>query len=407
MTKNKPTPHDYPKPTAPISPVFSRYSCLLKRQPPPQESILSTRSHLHVSSGRAAIALALEHAGIKAGDEVLVPAYHCESMVSPVRWRGAKPVFFKINGDTSINQQDIEQKITANTKAIITTHYFGFLQNLQSLREVCDSQNILLIEDCAHALFGSLNNGPVGSWGHYAIASSMKFFPVYDGGILASNSHDLSAISVSAPPTTFHAKAAFNIIENAIALKRLGLIGRIIDKLLLLKSALWAGLKKLTGKKNGAIASPKSSDGGYDLDENWIHKKVSQPSKLIIEHSDYQRICTLRRRNYIKLEQALSRLDGIRSLYSSLPEQAIPLVYPVYVAEPDKHFAPLKMQGVPIWRFGEFLDSEINESVCGNSVELSAHIFQFPCHQELTQEELDWMIETITHEFTDTNGNSR
>ncbi len=407
MTENTLTPHDYPKPSAPIAPVFSRYSCRFKKQQPPRESILSTRSHLHVSSGRAAIALALEHAGIKAGDEVLVPAYHCESMVSPVRWRGANAVFYQVNQDTSINLQDIEQKITPETRAIITTHYFGFLQNLQALREVCDAKNILLIEDCAHALFGSVNNAPVGSWGHYAIASSMKFFPVYDGGILASNSQDLTAISVSAPPIIFHAKAAFNIIENAIALKRLGLIGRIIDKLLLLKSALWSGLKKLTGKKHGAIASPKSSDGGYDLDENWIHKRVSHPSKMIIEHSDYQRICTQRRLNYIRLEQALSRLSGVRSLYSSLPEETTPLVYPVYIEEPEKHFAPLKIQGVPIWRFGEFLDSEINESVCGNSVELSAHIFQFPCHQELTQEELDWMIETITHEFTDTNGNSR
>ena len=105
--------HHYPEPLIPIAPVLSSYSCKWKKQSTPSNSVLSLPSCLHVSSGRAAIALALEHAGIGQTDEVLIPAYHCESMVSPVRWRNATPIFYQINEDASIKESDIASKITS------------------------------------------------------------------------------------------------------------------------------------------------------------------------------------------------------------------------------------------------------------------------------------------------------
>lgn len=393
------TAHNYPEPRIPISPVFSSYTCKWRKQPTPDESVLSNPSRIHVSSGRAAIALALEHAGIADGDEVLIPAYHCESMVSPIRWRNATPVFYKINSDTSIDENDIESKITSKTKAIIATHYFGFLQNLNTLKTICDKYNMLLIEDCAHAFFGKRSDKNTGTWGDYTVASSMKFFPVYDGGILASNKLNLDNISLTTPPFSFHIKAALNVIETAIEANRLGITGKLIEKLLHLKSVIWVSLKKLANKPQTPILGPSSSDGGHDLDESWLHKKASFLSKYIIEHADYEHISEQRRLNFLTLDQALSSLKGLRPLFDSLPEGTTPLVYPVFVEHPNKHFGNLKQKGVPIWRFGEFLDKAIDETVCSNSVNLSVHIFQFPCHQELTSDEIKWMISEIIKEF--------
>ncbi|MGZ4960699.1 MAG: DegT/DnrJ/EryC1/StrS family aminotransferase, partial [Methylomonas sp.] len=74
-------------------------------------SILDVKNARFTTSGRASIALALEHGGITNGDEVLIPAYHCEAMVAPARWRGATVVFYGINRDTSIRLDDIASKI--------------------------------------------------------------------------------------------------------------------------------------------------------------------------------------------------------------------------------------------------------------------------------------------------------
>ena len=112
-------------------------------------------------------------------------------------------------------------------------------------------------------------------------------------------------------------------------------------------------------------------------------------------HSDLGRIVNQRRKNYLALGQALSDLPGLRPLFDDLPEDTVPLVFPVYFEKPSLYFHNLKTAGVPIWRFGEYLDPSISGAVCKESRLLSEHVFQFPCHQELKAEELEWMVAKI------------
>ena len=391
----------FPAPSIPLSPVLSKLSNNREiNSSDTTRSVLDARYQLHVTSGRAGIALALAHAGVSVGHEVLIPAFHCESMIAPVHWTGATPIFFKVNQDTSIDLHDIENKITPRTKAILTTHYFGFPQNLAALQKLCTEKDIVLIEDCAHTFFGGLHDTTVGQWGDYAIASSMKFFPVYDGGMLVSNSRNLDAIKLDTPALGFQLKALSNILEKAIGYKRLGLIGKLLNLALSAKSLIWRAAKTFAKNDNpGISAGPSSADGGYGLDENWINKSISWPSKKVIERTDLEHLVSARRANYLKIHRALQNTTGCHPLHSTLPDGVIPLVYPIYIEQPQKHFAKLKRLGVPIWRFGEYLDPQITTTLCANSVDLSAHIFQFPCHQELNDDEIDWMIKTIKTEF--------
>ncbi|SFF94907.1 aminotransferase class I/II-fold pyridoxal phosphate-dependent enzyme [Neptunomonas qingdaonensis] len=395
MSDNKSNLTEYLTPLIPLAPVLSVKSLsFVTSKTKKQQSILGCSNKLQLTSGRAAIAIALEHAGIAKNDEVLVPAYHCESMISPVHWRNATPVFYKININTSINVDNIILNITPKTKAIIVTHYFGFLQELTSIRAVCNEHNIILIEDCAHAFFGSLNNQVVGSIGDYAIASSMKFFPCYDGGILASSTRPLGNVNLKKPTLIFQIKAFFNIIERAIYYKRFGIAGKGINALLKVKEWLWNNIKSVSGE-HYTCNSPASSDGGYGLEEDWIHKSTSVASNLIIKQSNTKLIIEKRVENYQKIHEALSGLTTAHPLFTKIENGFVPLVFPLYVDAPEQSFDVLKKQGIPIWRFGEYLDKQITEAFCPNSTALSAHVFQFPCHQELTNQELNWMIITI------------
>ena len=67
---------------------------------------------------------------------------------------------------------------------MIAAHYFGLPQPMSRMRQFCDDRGIALIEDCAHAMFGEADGRPIGSHGHYAIASLTKFLPTTDGGCL-------------------------------------------------------------------------------------------------------------------------------------------------------------------------------------------------------------------------------
>jgi hypothetical protein len=85
---------DYPKSHIPIQPVLSLAS-FSRRRPRHVPSVLDAGKVRFVTSGRIAIALALQQMKIGKNDKVLVPSYHCSSMVEPVFWAGATPVFYK------------------------------------------------------------------------------------------------------------------------------------------------------------------------------------------------------------------------------------------------------------------------------------------------------------------------
>lgn len=387
---------DYPKPTIPLTPLLD-FPLWDKIDHSSTDSVLDCRHIRYTTSGRGSLVLALEQCGISSDDEVLLPAFHCESMVAPVRFLKACPVFYRITSNTSLDIEDLQSKISHRTKVIIVTHYFGFPQNLDSVRLVCDQNQLSLIEDCAHSFFGKSGNSPVGQIGDYAIASSMKFFPVYDGGILASNHNNLNHIELFSPSAIFQAKSLINMLENAVHYNRLGSLGAIARFGLSIKTLTWSIYKKFRRISSNKRIGPTSSDGGFGLDKEWIYKESSFISSKVIQSSNFHTIAITRRQNYLKLESALKNLPGCHSLFEQLPESAVPLVYPLYVDQAKKVFPELKWAGIPIWRFGEYLDPDIDQSVCPISVEYSEHIFQFPCHQSLTAEEIDWMISQIQY----------
>jgi perosamine synthetase len=92
--------------------------------------------------------------GVKPGDNVLVPSYHCSSLVDPILRYGSEAKFYDINVDLAPNFDDIKEKIDRKTRAILAIHYFGFPQPIRKFRELCQVCRLNLIEDCAPVLAG-------------------------------------------------------------------------------------------------------------------------------------------------------------------------------------------------------------------------------------------------------------
>jgi len=385
----------FPAPQVPITPVLSRRA-LSRGNYSAYKGIWGVKNKKYVSSGRAAIALAFEDAGLTQGDEVLVPAFHCESMVTPVTYVGASPVFYPIKGDTSVMLDACEAKLSARTRAIMVTHYFGFPQKINAIRDFADRHQLLLIEDCAHAYLGGADGKPLGSYGDYAVASTMKFFPVYDGGVLASDTRSLENITLTYPGLAFELKSLITIIERAIQYGRLGWLGKLLVPLAGLKDRVWAWIKMLKGpaSSDGSVA-PASSDGGFGLDTGWIHARATHLCNQIVKHSDFDEIASARRSNYSSYLEVFSDLPDTRILFSELEEQVVPLIFPLYVENSEHVFVELKQKGVPIWRFGEFLDEAVDENVCPVSIDYSKNLLQFPCHQSLSKAELEWIVRNV------------
>ena len=120
------------------------------------------------SSGRAAIYQALRQLNLPAGSKVLLPTYHCPTMVAPVLLAGLEPVFYAVREDGLPDVTSLSRPEAANGRVVLTAHYFGLTRSLHEVRAWCDERGAALIEDCAHAFFGMAGERPVGAWGDYA-----------------------------------------------------------------------------------------------------------------------------------------------------------------------------------------------------------------------------------------------
>ncbi|MFC0250914.1 DegT/DnrJ/EryC1/StrS family aminotransferase [Massilia consociata] len=392
LSTNTPT-----RPHIPIAPILSGAS-FRRAAAVRLRSVLDAGEARLVTSGRVAIALALREMGVGPGDKVLVPAWHSPSMVPPVLWRGATPVFYKVGPDAAVDLADIAAKADG-ARALMVTHYFGFHQDLAPLRALCDAHGLKLLEDCAHCFIGEYRGLPVGSFGDFAIASSMKFFPIYEGGALVSSRHRLDDVGLRSAGPGFEAKIALNSLEKGFAYGRLRPVQAALWFPLRIKSALW-GLLKSRRAPGAAALAPDSSDSSFDFDPRWIDKRSSFFARAMLRLVSPGRVAALRRAHYLQLDCGLRGMPGVRPLFPALPDGVCPWVFPLVASDPEQVFARLQAAGVPVVRFGNPLWDGVDASVCANSAHLARSVLSLPCHQELRQQELDWMIDTVRKALT-------
>ena len=166
------------------------------------------------TSGRAAILHALIRLGVGVGDRVLVPTYHCPSMVAPIVALGAQPLFYPVTESGGVDLAVVRGWLDEmRPRAIIAAHFFGLPQPMAALRALCDETGMALVEDCAHSLFGSSDGRPVGQWGDFAIGSLTKFLAVPEGGCLISNGGAVAPTNLEPRGIVDQIRAAVDVIE--------------------------------------------------------------------------------------------------------------------------------------------------------------------------------------------------
>lgn len=383
--------HETPFPyRLPLASVLS-LNAFLPAAGPALPSLLDLPQRRLVTSGRIAIAMALRAMGVGPGHEVLAPAYHSRSMIPPILWLGAAPVFFRVRPDTSVDLDDLAGRIGPATRAVMVTHYFGIPQDLRALRALCDRHGLQLLEDCAHCLFGAQGGQPVGASGDYAAGSLMKFLPLYEGGCLVSARHALAGPTPRGGGAGFEAKAALAVLEASFASGRLPWLRALLRLPLGLKDRIWNRVKRA----DAPALAPPSSDSSYDFDPAWIDVRAARFSRMLTALLPRTRVVARRRAHYLHYQQHLSGLPGCRPLYPALPDGACPWVFPLLVDDPEPMFARLAAAGVPMTRFGDTLWDGVDASVCPTSAHLSRHVLSFPCHDALRPDELAWIVKQV------------
>lgn len=146
-----------------------------------------------VNSGTSALALALAVAGIKPGDEVILPAQTFIATGLVILMHHAKPVFADIQYKTgNIDPASIRQKICERTKAIIPVHWGGYPCDLDEINQIAREHNLVVIEDAAHALGAAYKGKTIGAISPFTAFSfqAIKHLTTGDGGALCCMDQD-------------------------------------------------------------------------------------------------------------------------------------------------------------------------------------------------------------------------
>jgi len=158
-------------------------------------TIVADRQCIAVNSGTSGLHMALIAAGIKQGDEVIVPSFTFAATANAVALTGATPVFVDIDPQTfNIDPLAIEAAITPRTRAIQPVHLYGQPAAMKEIMAIAARHNLLVIEDAAQAHMASLNGTPVGSFG---IAGVFSFYPTKnmtsgEGGMISTASDEVA-----------------------------------------------------------------------------------------------------------------------------------------------------------------------------------------------------------------------
>ena len=166
-----------------------------------------------VSSGTAALEIAIKSLKLKEGDEVIIPNFTIISNAIAVLKENLNIKLIDCNiKDWNMNISEVKKKITKKTKAIIATHIYNFPLRVDILKKICNKNKIILIEDAAEAIGQKLNNKLCGSFGDISIFSfyANKQITTGEGGMITTNNKKLFEKSKSLRNLCFGKKDRFN-----------------------------------------------------------------------------------------------------------------------------------------------------------------------------------------------------
>jgi perosamine synthetase len=151
-----------------------------------------------VSSGTAALHIALEALGVGKGDEVIVPPLTFFATVSSVLYLGAVPVFADIDlDDLCLSPISVAEKVTPRTKAIVPVHLFGAAAKMDQFMAFSDEKGIPVLEDCAQAHGSEYSGKRVGGMGAAGAFSffATKHMTTGEGGMITTNDERLVEVA--------------------------------------------------------------------------------------------------------------------------------------------------------------------------------------------------------------------
>lgn len=157
---------------------------------------MGAKHALSFNSGRSSLYAILKALNLPQGSDILMQAFTCNAVANPILWAGLNPAYVDCADDFNMDLEDLKNKLTRQTKAVIVQHTFGLPVNMDEVISIMrhfeelNGTKIIIIEDCAHALGAEFNGQKVGTFGDAAFFSFSRdkvISSVYGGMVTTNN----------------------------------------------------------------------------------------------------------------------------------------------------------------------------------------------------------------------------
>jgi dTDP-4-amino-4,6-dideoxygalactose transaminase len=285
---------------------------------------------------------------------------------------------YRVDRTALIDERDLLSRITARTKVVYVTHFFGWPQDLTTIAGACRERGIKLLEDCALSLFSRA----AGVAGDGAVYSLTKSLAVPDGGVAVWSRS--TAVGERHPP------GIKRTLRRCLSLVKRDLIRRLGGT----NTRGW----RPSGVTPEAWVRP-NNDGGRRpaMPQSYFFKELdqsagcSQCTRGAIQRVNEGIVVATRRDNYLALRRDLKGVASLQPLYSSLPEGVCPLVMPVIVDDRSRWVSDLNRAGIDAisWWAGYHPAPACDEFP--DAAYLKNHVMALPVHQQITLHGVRWM----------------
>ncbi|MGI6540849.1 MAG: DegT/DnrJ/EryC1/StrS family aminotransferase [Bacillota bacterium] len=304
----------------------------------------------------------------------LLPSYLCYSMLSPFHRMGVETEHYRVFSDLSVDTDDLMEKAFDDIQGtlVVTLNYFGFPDSVDLLSALAEIRRRggAVVYDATHS---ALCERP---WPHstfepnLCIMSLRKSLPVVDGAVCVwLDGSEPAFCGNEAQLSGFHsARALAMMMKSAYVADG---FGNRRDYVLLFAQA------------EAALDSSFSASAA-----------MSPVSRSILKRVGIEEIRRVRRRNFRRLLQELATCGGVHALISELPEDAVPLGFPVVVEDRDLLWRHLEHYGIHADIHWE-LPPEVPEEEYPESAWLARRILTLPCDQRYSEEDMARMARVL------------
>lgn len=156
------------------------------------KNYLGVKSVFSFNSGRSSFFAILKSLDLPTDSEVLLQAFTCNAAVNPVIWAGLNPIYVDCDKETyNMSLSELKTKITAKSKVLLVQHTFGLPADMDEILKIANENNLIVIEDCAHALGALYKGKKVGTFGlaaFYSFSRDKVISSVYGGAVATNDS---------------------------------------------------------------------------------------------------------------------------------------------------------------------------------------------------------------------------